>query len=102
MFRPYAGQPFDARCLSWQLDDAVRDGTVSIWTITGRLKNVRVTGSPAHIAVLRSHPIGETDLHRDGVWLLHAAIEIPEGEFRRSRDRIYRRRPGHRQHRNDL
>ncbi|WP_434446765.1 hypothetical protein [Lentzea sp. E54] len=29
-FRPQAAQPFDARCLSWQLGDAGRYGTVSI------------------------------------------------------------------------
>jgi len=78
-FRPHAGQPFDARCLSWQLGDAGREGTVSIWTTAGRLRNVRIMGNPAHIALLRSRPIGETDLlHRDGVWLLHAVVDSPE------------------------
>ena len=45
-FRAQAAQPFDARCLSWQLPDAVgaRQATVSIWTTGGRLKNVRIIG----------------------------------------------------------
>lgn len=33
-FRPGAAQPFDDRCLSWQLDDR----TVSIRTVSGRMK----------------------------------------------------------------
>jgi putative transposase len=79
-FRPHAAQPFDARCLSWQLGGAGRDGTVSIWTVAGRLRNVRLVGNPRHLALLRSLPaIGETDLlHRDGVWLLHAVVDSPE------------------------
>jgi putative transposase len=76
-FRPDAAQPFDARCLSWQLPGLDRDGTVSIWTVTGRMKNLRLVGNPAHLMLLRSRTIGETDLiHRDGQWLLHAVIDI--------------------------
>jgi putative transposase len=39
-FRADAAQPFDARCLSWQIPDSVgaREATVSIWTTAGRLK----------------------------------------------------------------
>jgi putative transposase len=83
-FRPEAAQPFDARCLSWQLGDAGREGTVSIWTVTGRLRNVRIVGNPRHLALLRCRPaIGETDLlHRDGVWLLHAVVDSPEAAGR--------------------
>ena len=79
-FRPQAAQPFDARCLSWQLGDAGRDGTVSIWTVAGRLRTVRIVGNPRHLALLRSRPaIGETDLLcRDGVWLLNAVVDRPE------------------------
>ncbi|SMC54999.1 transposase, IS605 OrfB family, central region [Lentzea albidocapillata] len=84
VFRPQAAQPFDARCLSWQLGDAGRDGTVSIWTVAGRLRNMRIVGDPRHLALLRSRPaIGETDLlHRDGVWLLHAVIDSPQAARR--------------------
>ncbi len=36
-FRPNAAQPFDARCLSWQIPELVggRQATVSIWTTAG-------------------------------------------------------------------
>ena len=39
-FRADAAQPFDARCLSWQIPEVVggREATVSIWTTAGRLK----------------------------------------------------------------
>ncbi|WP_211768967.1 RNA-guided endonuclease InsQ/TnpB family protein [Kutzneria sp. CA-103260] len=79
VFRPQAGQPFDARCLSWQLGGTGRKGTVSIWTTAGRRKDVRIVGNPAHLALLHSRSIGETDLlHRDGAWLLHAVVDTPE------------------------
>lgn len=83
-FRPHAAQPFDARCLSWQLGDAGRRATVSIWTVAGRLRGVRIAGNPRHLALLRSRPaIGETDLvYRDGVWLLHAVVDSPEAALR--------------------
>ncbi|WP_221761187.1 RNA-guided endonuclease TnpB family protein [Kibdelosporangium aridum] len=84
VFRPQAAQPFDARCLSWQLGEAGREGPVSIWTTTGRLRNVRIVGHPEQLALLRSRPaIGETDLIcRDGVWVLHAVIDSPEASRR--------------------
>ena len=80
VFRPVAAQPFDARCLSWQFGDLGRDGTVSIWTVAGRLRTVRVVGNPHHLLLLlRGRTIGETDLiHRDGPWLLHATIDAPQ------------------------
>jgi putative transposase len=80
VFRPEAGQPFDARCLSWQLGDAGREGSLSIWTTAGRLQDVPIVGHPDHLALLRSRPaIGESDLLcRDGMWLLHAVVEAPE------------------------
>jgi putative transposase len=57
-----AAQPYDAKCLSWQLDQ----GTVSIWTTGGRLKRVPfIVGGYQRglIAYLK----GESDLvHRDG------------------------------------
>jgi putative transposase len=79
VFRPRAGQPFDVRCLSWQLGEAGCEATVSIWTTAGRLRNLRIVGNPGHLALLRSRSIGETDLIcRDGMWLLHAVVDIPE------------------------
>ncbi|GAB3908525.1 hypothetical protein GCM10029964_108430 [Kibdelosporangium lantanae] len=74
-FRPNAGQPFDARCLSWQIGN----GTVSIWTTSGRLRGLRAIGKPSHMAVLLRGPIGETDLvHREGGWFLHATVDVPD------------------------
>jgi putative transposase len=80
VFRPLAAQPFDARCLSWQFPDELgRAATVSIWTAAGRLKNVPIMGDTNQLMLLRSRPIGETDLIcRNGKWFLHATIEAPE------------------------
>ncbi|WP_370943444.1 RNA-guided endonuclease InsQ/TnpB family protein [Amycolatopsis sp. cg5] len=86
VFRPEAAQPFDARCLSWQIPATGREGTVSIWTVAGRLKFLRVTGKPEHLLLLRTCDIGETDLiHRDGKWFLFATIEAPEATAQQPR-----------------
>ena len=80
-FRADVAQPFDARCLSWQLPEqgGVREATVSIWTTAGRLKGVRVLGAPRDLVLLRTRAIGETDLiRRDGTWFLYATVEAPE------------------------
>jgi IS605 OrfB family transposase len=84
VFRPLAAQPFDARCLSWQVPDEVgRAATVSIRTVAGRLKNVPILGNPKQLMLLRTHVIGETDLIcRDGKWFLHATVEVPEAPCR--------------------
>ena len=74
-FRPDAAQPFDSRCLSWQVDAR----TVSIWTTRGRMKNLAFTGSPEQLKMLSEHQKGETDLIvQDGTWLLSATCEVPE------------------------
>lgn len=74
-FRQTAAQPFDDRCLSWNYEA----GTVSIWTIAGRLKNVRFVGGVEQLTLLREQRRGESDLVvRDGKWLLIATCEIPE------------------------
>ncbi|MFG2295806.1 RNA-guided endonuclease InsQ/TnpB family protein [Streptomyces sp. NPDC048603] len=76
-FRPEAAQPYDDRCLSWQYDAQ----TVSIWTTTGRLKNVPFTCSTDALKMLREHRRGESDLiERDGVFYLIAVCDIPEPE----------------------
>jgi hypothetical protein len=80
-FRSDAAQPFDARCLSWQIPTTAggREATVSIWTTHGRCKGVRVLAAPQDLMVLRTHPIGETDLiYRDGKWYLYATVEAPQ------------------------
>lgn len=74
-FRVDAAQPFDDRCLSWQHDA----GTVSIWTVAGRVKNLRFTGSPCQLATLRARRRGETDLVlRHGMWFLIATCDVEE------------------------
>jgi hypothetical protein len=73
-FRADAAQPYDDRCLSWQLDRR----TVSIWTTAGRLAGIRFACSDAQLARLRQYRHGESDLvHRDGKWFLHATCDIP-------------------------
>ncbi|WP_256528465.1 RNA-guided endonuclease InsQ/TnpB family protein [Actinoallomurus rhizosphaericola] len=68
-----AAQPFDDRCLSWQMDAR----TVSIWTVAGRLRNVTFTGEPGQLKVLADHRKGETDLvHRDGMFFLVATCDV--------------------------
>ncbi len=81
-FRADAAQPFDARCLSWQIPEQVggREATVSIWT-TAR-SDARACGCwPRHgeLVLLRTRSMGETDLvRRDGKWYLYATVEAPE------------------------
>ena len=74
-FRTDAAQPFDARCLSWQMDAR----TVSIWTVGGRVKNLGFTSCPDQLKLLAEHQRGESDLiRRDGKWFLAATCEVPE------------------------
>lgn len=80
-FRAAAAQPFDARCLSWQIPKQVggREASVSIWTTRGRSKGIRILAAARDLMLLRTHAVGETDLiYRDGKWFLHATIEAPE------------------------
>lgn len=90
-FRGLAAQPFDDRCLSWTYDtDTDTGGAVSIWTIDGRLKNLRFVGEPGQIALLRAYRSGETDLvirrrRRGGgplVAYLIATIDLPDPPVR--------------------
>ncbi|GAA0938393.1 transposase [Actinocorallia libanotica] len=74
-FRKDAAQPFDDRCLSWQLDAR----TVSIWTVQGRVKNIAFECSPARWKMLTEYRRGESDLVvRGGNWYLYATCEVPE------------------------
>ncbi len=79
-FRAIAAQPFDARCLSWQIPQRMgREATASIWTVRGRLRHIEIIGDPKQLVLLRTGTIGETDLlYRDGKWILHATVEVPE------------------------
>ncbi|MFI6450817.1 RNA-guided endonuclease InsQ/TnpB family protein [Streptosporangium amethystogenes] len=74
-FRPDAAQPFDDRCLSWQVEAR----TVSIWTTGGRMKGLRFACSDGQARALAAYRKGESDLiHRDGMWLLIATCDVPD------------------------
>jgi putative transposase len=75
VFRPEAAHTYDDRCLSWQIDAR----TVSIWTVHGRVKDLRFTGSVSQLEQLAAYRHGESDLvFRDGMWFLMATIDVPE------------------------
>ncbi|MGP3973451.1 RNA-guided endonuclease InsQ/TnpB family protein [Streptomyces sp. 8N114] len=74
-FRPEGAQPYDDRMLSWQTPER----RVSIWTVTGRMKDVAFTASPEQLTTLARYRRGESDLVcRDGMWFLLATCEVPE------------------------
>ncbi|MEU8260316.1 transposase [Micromonospora sp. NPDC048999] len=78
-FRRDAAQPFDDRCLSWQ----IADRTVSIWAVGGRLNRVRFACSEQQYSTLVTHRKGESDLvHRDGKWYLYATCDIPDAQVK--------------------
>jgi putative transposase len=73
-FRQDAAQPYDDRCLSWQLGQE----TVSIWTVRGRMKSVRFNCGQRQRGLLVTRR-GESDLlHRDGCWYLLVTCDVPE------------------------
>ncbi|TXK42870.1 RNA-guided endonuclease TnpB family protein [Nonomuraea sp. C10] len=77
-FRPDAAQPFDDRCLSWQ----IAGRTVSIWTSHGRMKGIRFGCSDEQARLLAAYRKGESDLvRRDGIWLLVATCDIPDTDL---------------------
>jgi putative transposase len=74
-FRRDAAQPYDDRCLSWQLSNR----TVSIWTTSGRLARLPFGCSAQQHALLTAHRQGESDLVcRDGMWFLYATCDLPD------------------------
>nr|WSY55189.1 transposase [Streptomyces sp. NBC_00886] len=78
VFRKYAAQPYDDRMLSWQHEQR----TVSIWTTTGRMKNVAFTGQAEQLAVVAAHRRGESDLLRQGgQWYLLVTCDIAEADL---------------------
>ncbi|WP_406145024.1 RNA-guided endonuclease InsQ/TnpB family protein [Streptomyces sp. NBC_01012] len=77
VFRPDAAHTYDDRCLSWNYDAR----TVSIWTLAGRIKNIRFACSAGALKQLAEHRQGESDLvRRDGKLFLVATVDIPEPE----------------------
>ncbi|MET9405394.1 transposase [Streptomyces sp. NPDC002935] len=76
-FRPQGAQPYDDRMLSWQ----TARRTVSVWTLSGRMKDVAFTAGPGQLATLALYRKGESDLlYRDGMWFLNATCEVPDAE----------------------
>jgi len=70
-----AATPFDDRMLAWRHDARA----LSIRTVSGRLKDVAFTGEPGQLKEIAEYRKGESDLvHRDGMWFLHAAVDLPE------------------------
>ena len=52
---------------------------MSIWTVAGRLKNIRFACYPDALKMLREYRRGESDLiERDGVFYLVAICDVPE------------------------
>ncbi len=80
-FSPHGAIAFDDRCLSWQIPESGNTGTVSIWTVDGRMRNVPFVGWAEDVQRLRDHRDGETDLSFDGEnFYLSATLDIPAPE----------------------
>ncbi|MFI1730310.1 RNA-guided endonuclease InsQ/TnpB family protein [Streptomyces acidicola] len=78
VFRAEGAQPYDDRMLSWQ----IAERRISLWTVTGRVKDVAFTASPEQLATLALYRKGESDLvGRDGMWFLMATCEVPEASL---------------------
>ena len=78
-FGKHGAVAFDDRCLSWQVPELGNAGTVSIWTVDGRIKNVPFVGRAEDVHLIRKHRQGESDLFFDGtVFFLAATIDIPD------------------------
>ncbi|MER5211221.1 hypothetical protein ABT063_11705 [Streptomyces sp. NPDC002838] len=61
--------------LSWQTEQR----TVSIWTVTGRMKRLQFTGQQEQLRLLAQYRQGESDLiQQNGDWYLPATLDVPE------------------------
>lgn len=70
-----SAQPFDARNLSWNLEDT----TLSIWTMNGRAKAVPFLCADWALELLKHDPIAESDLvFRKGSFYIHATIDVED------------------------
>ncbi len=77
-FSKHGAIAFDDRCLSWQIPESGNTGTVSIWTVDGRMRNVPFVGRTEDVQRLRDHRQGETDFSFDGeCFFLTATLDIP-------------------------
>lgn len=84
-FRSDAAQAFDDRNLSYLLEQKL----ISIWTIQGRLKNIKFECSPEQLALLKLSRRGESDLWLDkttNVFYLIAGVEFPEEPLNKTDD----------------
>ena len=82
-FRNNSAQAFDKNNLSYNLDHQ----TVSIYSVQGRLKQVRFECSSAQLEQLKTSRKGETDLVlENGTFYLIAGIEIQEAPLREVTD----------------
>lgn len=78
-FSKHGAVGFDDRCLSWQVPEVGNAGTVSIWTVDGRTKNIPFVGRAEDVARIRNHRQGESDLMFDGEdFFLAATIDVPD------------------------
>ena len=74
-FRAQGSIGYDSRILSWNMEKS----TISIWTISGRLKIPFVCG--ARQRALLDSLRGEADLlYRDGEFYLHQVCDVTESE----------------------
>lgn len=54
---------------------------MSIWTVGGRIRGIRYTGSASRLKTLAEYRKGESDLvQRGGKWFLIATCDIPVPE----------------------
>ncbi|WP_344488010.1 transposase [Glycomyces endophyticus] len=84
-FRAESAQPFDDRSLSWDLGAR----TVSIRTVTGRIRAIRFACSKQGLSLLHAWRKGESDLMvRNGEFYLAATVDLPESEIREPVDFI--------------
>ena len=78
-----SAQPFDARNMSWNLENK----TLSIWTINGRAKSVPSLCADWQLELLRHNLIAESDLiFRKGSFYVYAAIDIVDETMNESLD----------------
>jgi hypothetical protein len=83
-FRPQSAQPYDDRMLSWQMAER----RISIWTVSGRLKDVAFTASPEQLATLSLVP------QRRIRSAVPGRLVVPAGHLRGTRGRAEHRSGG--------
>ncbi|MEV6057777.1 transposase [Streptomyces sp. NPDC052107] len=82
-FHPDAAHTYDDRCLSWNHDSQ----TVSVWTVAGRIKNVRFACSAAALKQLAEH----ARLGRYRRWQARKKAELQARHTRSARQLLKKR-----------